>query len=489
MDRRQFLQNVGAAVVAVPAGERGLDAYLRAIARQADPFKDYGFSAREDEQADREKDHYPRYLTSRPNTCALKRDEVPALGPFVDYLRTVSANDSRDVCGPVVTTRPDTQQQILIGVHGSYLGFIQIHLDTPDSSAAPTPWWSYAAIKGINLRPGGSPYVLPENINGVPVTESTTRIRLLACHVGMVRPFLEELRTMLGGKTRLTAPNHWHTITYIHRLKGYLEYLTASFEVYDLDKKARSREQLKAILTGLSSLYKTLPVNKVPHAWRAWQKLHPLRTVPDDQWEKWLPKGKNWDDVAELPFAEDEPVSVRVVVKESLGGKRIGGLGWATFTHVIDAYDIYINCPDGDTKANEPDAAKRREFVKPHIERQLLPELNEPLTKGLPTWRAYGFEDLDEMIAAMDWFALGYKGTGLSHLSETKEDPFEAQDPFTWRAYRRRYTIDVPIEGSDGRLLYNYVKKKPVNATSFQSVAEYHLEDQGDEPSLFTTVP
>src|SRR5207249_1019155 len=99
----------------------------------------------------------------------------------------------------------------------------------------------------------------------VPVDKATTRIRLMACHTGMSETFLRLMRDMFGGEARVTAPNHFHTIAYSSKVRGFLEYLTASFDAYSLDKEGWSRDRLISEYKGLSQQYRAPTATDVPY--------------------------------------------------------------------------------------------------------------------------------------------------------------------------------------------------------------------------------
>src|SRR5688500_8247609 len=83
MDRREFLQGMGATFVLAPASR----SWLRWVQLTELPsFFDYAFSAPEDKSTERQLDPYPLYLRNRPKTCQI-RLSPQVLDGFMKYLK------------------------------------------------------------------------------------------------------------------------------------------------------------------------------------------------------------------------------------------------------------------------------------------------------------------------------------------------------------------------------------------------------------------
>lgn len=151
------------------------------------------------------------YLDWRPASEIVNTPDL-TLQAFVDALKT-----SGFVQRPV--------ENLAIGCHGHAVGLLQLKLD----AAAPDRAF-FADVQAVANR--GTVNIPPAVLDPRPVVLGVPQaavLRIIGCEIGQARPYLDKLKTALGGHVVLIASKHIESLMALKRENGMLRFLKYNF--------------------------------------------------------------------------------------------------------------------------------------------------------------------------------------------------------------------------------------------------------------------
>lgn len=107
---------------------------------------------------------------------------------------------------------PPIDAELVVGGHAGRLGYWEID-PFPNS---PGPWTDFEALE-TSLRVPSLALTIPDALIGYsPATPQTTAraFHVKGCNIGQALPWLVKLREALGGHVRVSAPKHFHGVSF-----------------------------------------------------------------------------------------------------------------------------------------------------------------------------------------------------------------------------------------------------------------------------------
>ncbi len=292
---------------------------------------------------------------------------------------------------------------ILISSHASDQGWLLIDLDSSTNGQI-----SYEDLDAVRIStsinvPGALINPRPNDGAGNPIPAF---VHIKGCRIGTATPYLQLLKTALGGSVRVTAPKHFHG-NYGFPGDGYVEYLAYSYEI---NRKTAFANRAAAI-----AAFKAGGFTRIDNS-----------AIPDAKWNTYIPQNIS---------AAKTQVNHQVVLAQPINGRTaISNLN-GEFRHKrasFGPFEIDYGSGSPPTNAAQQLSEIRNSFLTDSQNRWSD-------THAFPVFRRLGYANFTDFMDGMQW-QMAVNGSVLSATG-----------------LRHEYTCIVPItDPANNQLFFNF---------------------------------
>jgi hypothetical protein len=365
-----------------------------------------------------------RYLAQR-STCQIIATQAGTVESFVNELKT-----SATVVRPV--------GNLGIGCHGHPQGILEIKLDSSTAGALSNfDDVDRAATNGTIKIPSAVLDPRPV-LMGVPLV---AQFRIVGCSIGAAQPYLQRLKTALGGNVRIFATQHEDMMVGSLTINGVavvIRMLQYDFRIITPLVLEGQEDVIQAFMAKYPKWYDGVSIPR-----EFWKGIIPTDVFPSIE----LDTAKKGRLVTGVSLKFDPAIN---------GVKNVGvEFDAHIWEHRYESVGPYKATPPAQNLAT---TTERREFMRGKIKTR--PEF--AAGHAFPLHKQLGYSSYDAFIDGYDWISPG-------------------RAPDMWKGYRNLYRVLTPVTSPGG-------SNKPLYDVVSTSSAVSHLGLDETDARLFTAV-